>query len=70
VLDVETLGGPTVVVSVEEQFSRGLRLDMAVNLYRIAQEAAANAARRDPSNARRQQQSFVWRGRRLRGTIP
>lgn len=44
-LDVETLGGPRVVVSVEEQFSRGLPLDMAVNLYRIAQEATANAVR-------------------------
>jgi signal transduction histidine kinase len=44
-LDVETLGGPTVVVSVEERISRALRLDMAVNLYRIAQEATANAAR-------------------------
>jgi signal transduction histidine kinase len=44
-LDVETLGGPTVVVSVEERFSYGLPLDMAVNLYRIAQEATANAVR-------------------------
>jgi signal transduction histidine kinase len=44
-LDVETLGGATVVVSVEERLSRALPLDMAVNLYRIAQEATANAAR-------------------------
>jgi signal transduction histidine kinase len=44
-LDVEALGGPTVVVSVEERLSRGLPVDMAVNLYRIAQEATANAAR-------------------------
>lgn len=44
-LDVETLGGPTVLVSVEERFSRELPLDMAVNLYRIAQEATANALR-------------------------
>jgi signal transduction histidine kinase len=44
-LDVETLGGPTVLVSVEEHFSRELPLDMAVNLYRIAQEATANALR-------------------------
>jgi signal transduction histidine kinase len=44
-LDVETLGGSRVVVSVEERFSRELPLDMAVNLYRIAQEATANAVR-------------------------
>ena len=44
-LDVETLRGPTVVVSVDEPFARGLPLDMAVNLYRIAQEATTNALR-------------------------
>jgi two-component system, NarL family, sensor kinase len=44
-LDVEALGGPTVVLSVEERVCRGLPLDMAVNLYRIAQEATANAVR-------------------------
>jgi signal transduction histidine kinase len=43
--DVEALGGPTVAVSVEERFSHGLPLDMAVNLYRITQEATANAVR-------------------------
>jgi signal transduction histidine kinase len=44
-LDVETLRGPTVVVSVDEPFARELPLDMAVNLYRIAQEATTNALR-------------------------
>lgn len=44
-LDVEALGGPTVVLSVEERCSRVLPLDMAANLYRIAQEATANAVR-------------------------
>jgi signal transduction histidine kinase len=44
--DVEALrGGPTVVVFVDECFTRELPLDMAVNLYRIAQEATANALR-------------------------
>jgi signal transduction histidine kinase len=43
--DVEALGGPTVVVSLEERFSHGLPLDMAVNLHRITQEATANAVR-------------------------
>ena len=44
-LDVETLRGPTVGVSVDEPFARKLPLDMAVNLYRIAQEATTNALR-------------------------
>ena len=44
-LGVETPGGPTVVVSVDERFSSELPLGMAVNLYRIAQEATANALR-------------------------
>jgi signal transduction histidine kinase len=44
-LDVEALGRARVAVSVEECFSRGLPLDMAANLYRIAQEATANAVR-------------------------
>jgi signal transduction histidine kinase len=44
-LQVETLGGPIVVVSVDELFARELPLDMAVNLYRIAQEATTNALR-------------------------
>lgn len=44
-LDVETLRGPTVVLSVDELFARKLPLDMAVNLYRIAQEATTNALR-------------------------
>jgi signal transduction histidine kinase len=44
-LDVETVRGPTVVVSVDEPFARELPLDMAVNLYRIAQEATTNALR-------------------------
>jgi signal transduction histidine kinase len=43
-LEVEELRGPVVTVSVEERFA-GVRLDMAVNLYRIAQEATANALR-------------------------
>jgi signal transduction histidine kinase len=44
--DVEALrGGPAVVVLVDECFTRELPLDMAVNLYRIAQEATANALR-------------------------
>jgi signal transduction histidine kinase len=44
--DVEALkGGPAVVVFVEDRFTRELPLDMAVNLYRIAQEATANALR-------------------------
>jgi signal transduction histidine kinase len=44
-LDVETPRGPTIVVSVDERFARELPLDMAINLYRIAQEATANALR-------------------------
>jgi signal transduction histidine kinase len=44
-LDVETPRGPTLVVSVDEPFARELPLDMAVNLYRIAQEATNNALR-------------------------
>jgi signal transduction histidine kinase len=44
-LDMETRGGPTLVVAVEERFSRKLPLDMSVNLYRIAQEATTNAMR-------------------------
>jgi signal transduction histidine kinase len=43
--DVETLRGPAIVVTVEERIVRALPLDMAVNLYRIAQEATANALR-------------------------
>lgn len=44
-LDVETRSGPTVVVSVDEPFARELTLDIAVNLYRIAQEATTNVVR-------------------------
>jgi signal transduction histidine kinase len=44
-LDVETLKGPTIAVTVDERISRELPLDRAVNLYRIAQEATANALR-------------------------
>jgi signal transduction histidine kinase len=44
-LDMETLGGPTLAISIEGCFSRKLPLYMAVNLYRIAQEATANAMR-------------------------
>jgi signal transduction histidine kinase len=44
-LDVETLNGPTIVISVDEPFARELPLYIAVNLYRIAQEATANALR-------------------------
>jgi signal transduction histidine kinase len=43
--DLETLKGATIAVSVDERISRDLRLDRAVNLYRIAQEATANALR-------------------------
>jgi signal transduction histidine kinase len=44
-LDVETLRGPTIAVTVDERFAREFPLDIAVNLYRIAQEATANAQR-------------------------
>jgi len=44
-LDVETLSGPTVAVSVDEPAARELPLDTAVNLHRIAQEATTNALR-------------------------
>jgi signal transduction histidine kinase len=44
-LGVETLRSPTVVVSVDEPSAREIPLDMAVNLYRIAQEATTNALR-------------------------
>lgn len=44
-LDMESLRGPTLIVSVEKRFSRKLPLDLSVNLYRIAQEATANAMR-------------------------
>jgi two-component system sensor histidine kinase UhpB len=43
--DMETLSGPTIVVSVDEPFARELSPEMAVNLYRIAQEATTNALR-------------------------
>jgi signal transduction histidine kinase len=43
--DLETLKGPTFAVRVDERISRELPLDRAVNLYRIAQEATANALR-------------------------
>jgi signal transduction histidine kinase len=43
-LDMDALRGPTVSVSVQERFA-GVSLDVAVNLYRIAQEASANALR-------------------------
>ena len=43
--DLETLKGPTFAVKVDERISRELPLDRAVNLYRIAQEATANALR-------------------------
>ena len=43
-LDVEALRGPAVSVFVEERLV-GVPLEMAVNLYRIAQEATANALR-------------------------
>jgi signal transduction histidine kinase len=44
-LDLEALKGPAIAVSVDERVVRALPLDMAVNLYRIAQEASANALR-------------------------
>jgi signal transduction histidine kinase len=43
--DVETLKGPAIEVNVDERIVGALPLDMAVNLYRIAQEATANALR-------------------------
>jgi signal transduction histidine kinase len=49
-LDVETLKGPTVVVSMDEPLARELPLDMAVNLYRIAQEASLRRSIMPPSN--------------------
>jgi signal transduction histidine kinase len=44
-LAVETPRGPAIVVTVDERIVRALPLDIAVNLYRIAQEATANALR-------------------------
>jgi signal transduction histidine kinase len=44
-IEVETLWNRTVAVSVDERFARELALQAAVNLYRIAQEATANAVR-------------------------
>ena len=41
--DIQTLKGPTIVVAVDERVARALPLDVVVNLYRIAQEATANA---------------------------
>jgi signal transduction histidine kinase len=41
--DIQTRKGPTIVVAVDEHVARALPLDVAVNLYRIAQEATANA---------------------------
>jgi signal transduction histidine kinase len=44
-LEAELQRGPAITLSVEERITHGLPLDMAVNLYRIAQEATANARR-------------------------
>ena len=44
-MDLERLTGPAIVISVESRISRELPLDISVNLYRIAQEATANALR-------------------------
>jgi signal transduction histidine kinase len=41
--DIHTLKGPTVVVALDECVAHVLPLDVAVNLYRLAQEATANA---------------------------
>ena len=41
--DLESLAGPRIAVSVDDRISRELPLERAVNLYRIAQEATANA---------------------------
>jgi signal transduction histidine kinase len=49
-LDAETLKGPVIVVAVDERMARALPLDMEVNLYRIAQEATANALRHSGSS--------------------
>ena len=43
-MDVERLKGPVVTLSIHDQFGI-LPLDVAANLYRIAQEATANALR-------------------------
>lgn len=43
--DTETLGGPTVEISIKGRLPRDLPLDTAVHLFRIAQEATANAVR-------------------------
>jgi signal transduction histidine kinase len=44
-VDMETPRGPTIAISVDEPFARELPLPMALNLYRIAQEATTNALR-------------------------
>ena len=44
-LDVEALKGPAIAVTVDNRMACALALDMEVNLYRIAQEATANALR-------------------------
>lgn len=44
-LDLEALKGPAIRVVVDERIVRTLSLDVSVNLYRIAQEASANALR-------------------------
>jgi signal transduction histidine kinase len=44
-LDIETLKGPAISVRVGEGLARELPLDVAVNLYRITQEATANSLR-------------------------
>jgi signal transduction histidine kinase len=49
-LNVETFRGTSVVVSVDEPLVRDLPLNVAVNLYRIAQEATANALRHGNSS--------------------
>jgi signal transduction histidine kinase len=41
--DIQTRKGPTVGMAVDERVARTLPLDVAVNLYRIAQEATENA---------------------------
>jgi signal transduction histidine kinase len=41
--DIQTLKGPTIVIAVDERVAGALPLDVAANLYRIAQQATANA---------------------------
>jgi signal transduction histidine kinase len=41
--DTQSLTGPTVMIAVDERVAGALPIDVAANLYRIAQQATANA---------------------------